>query len=172
MNRIFLVTALGIAFITMGLVRADAAGGGTKVGYVDLQRTLNETKAGKSAKKKLERDKARKQKELDKKQQQLKKFAADFERQRGVLKPAAVAKRQRELEKKYVELQEMYMKLQQDLAKEEAKLVRAIFKKAQPAIQAIAREKGFSMILEKNEGAVLWAGKAYDITSEVNKRVK
>ena len=48
----------------------------------------------------------------------------------------------------------------------------AIFKKAQPAIQAIAREKGFTMILEKNEGAVLWAGSAYDITGEVNKRVK
>ena len=75
---------------------------------------------------------------------------ADLEKQKVVLKPAVLRQRERELQEKYVKLQETYMKLQQDLAKKEAQLVQKIFSKASPAIKAIAREKGFTMILEKN----------------------
>ena len=172
MNRAFLIASLGIALLVVGFVRVEAAGTAIKVGYVDLQKTLNETKAGKAAKARLERDKTKKQKSLDQQQKELQKLAADLEKQRAVLKPQALEQKQRELQEKYVKLQEVYVKLQQDLAKEEAKLVREIFKKAQPAIQAIAKEKGFTMILEKNEGAVLWADTNLDITDAVNARVK
>ena len=172
MSRAFLVGFVGVALIGFGMVRADAAGSTTKVGFVDLQRTLNETAAGKKAKAKLEKEKKRKQAALDRDQKELRKFAADLEKQKVVLKPNVLAKRQRELQEKYVKLQETYMKLQQDLAKQEAQLVQKIFAKASPAIKAIAREKGFTIILEKNEGAVLWGAAALDITNEVNRRVK
>lgn len=172
MHRSLGLGLLGITFIIGGLVSVDAAGPGDKIGFVDLQRTLNETKAGKKAKKKLERDKTKKQKSLDKRQKDLQKAAADLEKQRGVLKPAALQKKEQELQKQYISLQETYMKLQQDLAKQEALLVQEIFGKASPAIQAIAKERGYTMILEKNEGAVLFGNDSLDITSEVNKRVK
>jgi len=172
MSRALTVAFLGMALIAFGIVKADAAAPQMKVGYVDLQRTLNETKAGKQARKRLETDKKRKQKALDKQQKDLEKFAAALQKQKVVLKPAVLRQRERELQEKYVKLQETYMKLQQELAKEEAKLVQKIFAKASPAIKAIAREKGFTMILEKNEGAVLWANSALDITTAVNRRVK
>ena len=41
-----------------------------------------------------------------------------------------------------------------------------------PIIKKIAKQRGFTMVLEKNESAVLWADKALDITAEVNKLVK
>jgi len=172
MSRALLIGFVGLALIGFGMVRADAAAPGMKVGYIDLQRTLNETKSGKSAKKRLEKEKSRKQAELDKEQKALKKMAADLERQKVVLKPAVLRQRERQLQEKYVKLQETYMKLQQSLAKQEALLVQNIFSKASPAIKAIAKERGFTMILEKNEGAVLWAAKSLDITDEVNKRLK
>lgn len=172
MSRAILVGLVGIALIGFGMVRADAAGTETRVGYVDLQRTLNETSAGKAAKAKLEKEKKSKQAALDKEQQDLRKFATDLEKQKVVLKPDVLRQRERELQEKYVKLQETYMKLQQDLAKQEAQLVQKIFAKASPAIKDIAREKGFTIILEKNEGAVLWGAPSLDITDEVNKRVK
>ena len=58
-----------------------------------------------------------------------------------------------------------------DLAKQEALLVREIFGKAGPIIQTIAKRDGYTMILEKNEGAVLWAEGSLDITAEVNKKL-
>ena len=172
MKRVLGLGLTGIAFVICGLVTVDAAGPGEKIGFVDLQRTLNETNAGKKAKKKLEKDKTKKQKALDKRQKNLQKAAADLEKQRGVLKPAALKQKEEKLQKDYIALQETYMKLQQDLAKQEAQLVQEIFAKASPAIQAIAKERGYTMILEKNEGAVLFGNKSLDITSEVNKRVK
>lgn len=173
MKRPVAIAILGVCIIIGGFVRVDAAGpAASKVGYVDLQRTLNETKAGKKAKKRLERDKSRKQKALNRKQQELQKFAAELDKQRVVLKPDVLRQRERELQEKYVKLQETYLQLQQDLAKQEAQLVQEIFGKASPVIKSIAKQRGFTMILEKNESAVLWANGALDITDEVNKRIK
>lgn len=173
MNRNLAIAILGVCVLAGGVMRADASGtAAIKIGYVDLQRSLNETGAGKRAKKKLEDDKAKKQKELDKQQKELQAFAAQLEKQRVVLKPDVLRQRERELQEKYVGLQEKYFKLQQDLAKQEALLVREIFGKAGPVIQEIAKRDGYTMIIEKNEGAVLWANEKLDITAEVNKKLK
>ncbi len=167
------VLVLGLGLLVFGMVSADAQSSTSfKVGVVDLQRTLKETKVGKAAKKRLESNKTRKQKELDKKQKDLTKYAAELNKQRAVLKPAVLRKRERELQERYVALQETYMKLQQELAQMEAKLVQEIFAKASPVIQKIGREQNFAIIVEKNEGAVLFANAGLDITDQVNKRVK
>jgi outer membrane protein len=175
MNRNLAIALLGVAVIAAGVLRADAAGPTPakppKIGYVDLQRSLNETGAGKRAKGKLETDKKKKQGELDKKQKELQGFAAELDKQRAVLKPDVLRQREKELQEKYVQLQERYFQLQQDLAKQEAQLVRDIFGKAAPVIQEIAKRDGYTMILEKNEGAVLWAEQTLDITTEVNKKL-
>lgn len=174
MNRSLAIAFLGVAVVVGGVITANAGPGAPakppKIGYVDLQRSLNETGAGKRAKGKLEADKKKKQGELDKKQKELQGFAAELDKQRAVLKPDVLRQREKELQEKYVNLQERYFQLQQDLAKQEAQLVREIFGKAQPVIQEIAKRDGYTMILEKNEGAVLWADGG-DITTEVNKKL-
>lgn len=178
MNRSLAIGFLGLAILAFGVLRpevSDAAGGPTKppkIGYVDLQRSLNETGAGKRAKGKLESDKKKKQDELDKKQKELQGYAAELDKQRVVLKPDVLRQREKELQEKYVKLQERYFQLQQDLAKQEAQLVREIFGKAAPIIQEIAKRDGYTMILEKNEGAVLWADTALDLTTEINQKLK
>ena len=171
MNRNFAIAFLGLSFVVGGFVRAEAQGASSnKVAFVDLQRTLNETGAGKAAKKRLENTKKKRQGELDKKQKSLQKAATELEKQRMMLKPAVLQQRERELQEKYVKLQETYMQLQQGLVAEEGKLVKEIFAKAAPAIKAVAAEKGYVMVLDKS--TVLWAGKGLDITSAVNKRIK
>lgn len=51
---------LGLGLIIATMVRVDARGPATtKVGYVDLHRTLNETKVGKRARNKLEKEQKR-----------------------------------------------------------------------------------------------------------------
>lgn len=173
MNRFWAIAILGAGLLVAGAAGVEAQGSaGGKIGYVDLQRTLNETAAGKKARKKLESDKKKKQKELDKKQKDLQKFAAELDKQRVVLKPDVLRQRERELQEKYVKLQETYLTLQQDLAKMESKLVSDIFRKASPVIKEIATTKGYKIILEKNESAVLWADSALDITAEVNRKIK
>jgi outer membrane protein len=169
MNRNLAIAFLGLCLVIGGFVRAEASGS-SAVGFVDLQRTLNETKAGKAAKKRLEANKKKKQQELDKKQKSLQKAAAELDKQRMMLKPEVLQKRERELQEKYVKLQETYMQLQQGLVAQEAELVKEIFAKASPAIKAVAKKKGLTMVVDKT--MVLWAADALDITSDVNKRIK
>lgn len=173
MNRSLPILLLGLCIVAFGIVRAEAQGSGSfKIGVVDLQRTLKETKAGKAAKRKLEADKKKKQKALDVKQKALQKKAANLNKQQAVLKPDVLRKRQLELQKEYAELEQTFLKLQQELAQMEAKLVQDIFRKASPVIKKIAGSKGLTVVIEKNEGAVLYAAPSIDITSQVNKQIR
>lgn len=161
-----------VVTMVFGLVGvAQAAPGPAKVGWIDLQRTLQETKAGKTAREKLEGEKNDKQKQVNDLKEKLKKQAEDFEKQKVVLKPDAVAKRERELQEEFAKLQQTFMGLQQDLAKREATLTRDIYIQAASIIESIAKRDGYTMIIEKNEGAVMWADGSLDITPEVNKRL-
>ena len=173
MRTVWVLGALALAIVTATNHRAAAAGppGTSKIGFIDLQRTLGETRVGKAAKAKLEAQKTEKQKTVNEKKDALKKEADELEKQRVVLKPDAVAKREKELQDEYVQLQQLFMQLQQDLAKQEAQLTRDIFGKASTIIESIAKRDGYTMIVEKNEGAVLWADKSFDITDEVDKRL-
>jgi outer membrane protein len=171
MRKVCVLGALALAVVLSTTTRSEAAPPASKVGCIDLQRTLHETKAGKAATARLETQKTEKQKTVNEKRDNLKKEAEDLEKQRVVLKPDAVAKREKELQDKYVELQQLFMQLQQDLAKQEAQLVREIYGKASSIIESIARRDGYTMIVEKNEGGVFFVDKSVDITDEVNKRL-
>jgi len=171
MNRTFTVAILGLCFLITGFVRAEAIpASSNKVGFMDLQRTLSETKVGKEAKRRLEQTKKKRQGDLDRQQSALKKAAAQLEKQRMVLKPAVLRQREQELQRDYVKFQETYAQLQQGLMAEENKLVKEIFAKAAPAIKAVAKERGFSLILDKS--SALWANNNLDITDAVNKRIR
>jgi len=174
MRKVLSLGALALAVVlsTTGTSsRAEAAPPSSKVGCIDLQRTLHETKAGKQATARLEAQKTEKQKTVNDKRDNLKKEADELEKQRVVLKPDAVAKREKELQDEYVQLQQLFVQLQQDLAKQEAQLVRDIYGKASSIIESIARRDGYTMIVEKNEGGVFFVDKSIDITDEVNKRL-
>jgi outer membrane protein len=142
-----------------------------KIGYIDLQKTLQSTKVGKAAVAKLEREKTAKQTQVNKKKEELKAAAAQLEKQRVVLKPEAVAQKERALEQQYVELQQTFVQLQQDLSRKEAMLTRELYVSAQQYILDIAKRDGYLMILEKNESAVLYGDPSLDITAEVNRRL-
>lgn len=172
MHRSLAIAVLGVALIIGGMVTAsaDTKAGGFKVGFVDLERTLLETPAGKRASQAFDDARKKKQDELDKKQKALQQYAEALEKQRTVLKPDVLKERQQELQKRYVEVQELYVKLERDLAAERAKLIQEILKKAGPAIEAIARQEGFTMIVDRN--AVLWSDKTLDLTDKINNRIK
>jgi outer membrane protein len=143
-----------------------------KIGYVDLQRALNETDDGKRAKSRLKGIFDRKQKELDAKQNELKKLKEDLDKQRasGLLTPAKIAEKEQELQKKFLDLQQLYLKHQKDLSEEEGKVTREIFRRMQGIIANIAASEGFSFIFEKSEANLLWAKAEFDLTSQVVRR--
>ena len=160
-----LVTVVALSCGARGVARAEV-----KIGYVDLQRALNETDEGKRAKARLKGIFERKQKELDEKQAELKKMKDDLDKQRSILDAKTIAAKERDLQEKFVALQGIYLKHQKELSDEEGKLTRNIFSRMQTIIASIAAQEGFTFILERTESNILWAKPEFDITSQVIRR--
>lgn len=138
-----------------------------KIGYVDMQRVLNEVEDGAKAKERLKKEFNEKQAQLDKKQEDLKKKKDDYDKQALVLKEDAKRQKQQELQQDFIELQQLYAKLQKELSENELSLTKEIFDKAQAIIAEISQKDGFTLVLDKAEGRILYALPSMDITNEV-----
>lgn len=141
-----------------------------KVAVVDMQRALNQTKDGKQAKAQLKRLFKRRQQSLDKRQNDLKKMKQDIEKQREVLSRTELQSRLEEYQKAFVELQTTYVEYQRELAQKEGQLTKGILARMQSILRTIGRDEGYTLIVESNEGGVVWAPNDLDLTSDLVRR--
>ena len=148
---------------------AHAAPADVKIGYVDLQKAIQETNAGKKAKKDLEKEFNSKKDELQKKEADLKKMNEDFEKKKNVLSDDVRNKKQQELQQEMFKYRELVGQSQLNLQKREQELTKPILEKLQEVLDKVAKDAGYTMVLEKNEQSVLWAKKDVDLTDEVVK---
>ena len=139
-----------------------------KLGYVDLQRALNETEDGRKAKANLKKVFDQKQKELDEQQNQLKKEIEDLDKKRSLLSPDKVREKEAELRAKLEKVQGTYMRHQQDLSGKEQKETAKIFERMTKIISEIAAGENFSMIVDKS--ALVFAKPHLDLTNELIRR--
>lgn len=161
--------ALWGVLATVPALAADATAM-MRVGYVDLQKALTTTDAGKKAKDQWEKDIAAKKTALEKEQAGLQKEAEEFEKKAALLNETARGQKQQELQKKVLELQKKMAATQMELQKKERDLTKPIIDELRAIVETIGKERAFQLILEKNEGAVLYAESGSDLTEEVIKR--
>ena len=69
-----------------------------------------------------------------------------------------------------MELQKEAAESQMDLQKRERELTKPIIDQLRAIIEGVGKEKGLTLILEKNEGAVLFAQGGEDLTQIVIER--
>lgn len=162
-RRIF---AFAIAYALVGGFASRLALADDKIAYVDLQRALEETNDGKSAKARLKSDFDKKQKELDEKQEELKKAKEDFDKKSSMMKEEAKNKAAAELQQRFLQLQETFARLQKDLASKEQDATRGILAKLSGVVQKIAEREHFAMVLERSS-SVVYGQPSLDITNEV-----
>lgn len=139
-----------------------------KLGYIDMNKALQETSAGKKAKAELEKEFKAKRDELSKKQSDLKKMGEDFEKKRGVLSDEVKAKKQAELQQEMMKWQEAAGQAQVTMQAKEQEALKPIFEKMQKAIERVAKEQGYTMILEKSQ-SVVYGTPDQDVTAQVIK---
>ena len=137
-----------------------------KIAMVDMQRVLNETTAGKRARKKLESSSKSKQAKLDKKRKKLEADAAKLQSMSGQQLAAAQEKLQRES----MELQSMLFTLEQELGEQHNKLLEKMYKNAQSIVSGIAKEQGIDLVLVRDQMTVIFTKSSFDITGDVIKR--
>lgn len=140
---------------------------GVRVAYVDLQKALQTVEAGKKAKDDLEKEVASKKDMFAKKQLALQKEADSFEKKAAIMNEAARVKQQQEIQKKIMDFQKEAAETQMQLQEKERSLTAPLIKEFKSIIEAIGKDRGYQIILEKNESAVLYAEAGADLTDEV-----
>ncbi len=155
------------ALLALGLA-APAGAAEMKMAYVDLQRALNEVDEGAKAKAALKKEFDAKQAELDKRQNELKAMKEELDARGMMMTPEAKQEKMGELQKKLMEVQQLYYGLQQELSQKEAQATSGIFAKMGTLLEAMGKEAGYSMIVEKS--AVLYAKPSLDLTNELIRR--
>lgn len=163
-----LVASVGVG-LGVGLVAGPAAAEVPKVkklAMVDMQRVLNETKAGKAARAKLEKSSKAKQAKFDKKRSALESEAAKL----GRLKGQELAAAQEKLQRESMELQNMLMALEQELGDQHNKLLETMYENAQGIVATLSKEKGLDLVLVRDPMTVLYAKDGLDVTTEIVKR--
>ena len=162
MSRSPLKTLLLITLVAgPALARAEQ-----KLGYVDLQRALNEVDEGKAAKALLKKDFDEKQKQLDGKKAEFDKLQADFEKQALVMSDGAKKEKAGELDRRARELQGLFVQMQKDLSDRERDATKGIFDRMAIIVREIAEADGFTMVFEKGAGLV-YAPPSLDLTNEL-----
>jgi outer membrane protein len=161
MRPLLLGTTLLLALL------APSAQAQVKIGFVDLQRALNEVDDGKSAKAVLKKDFDEKQKQLDAKRVEFEKLKTEFDKQSVVMAEQAKRDRAAELDRKALELQQLFMQLQKDLSDRERDVTRGIFDKMSGIVREIAEADGFTMIFERSDSGLVYAPPALDLTNEL-----
>lgn len=138
-----------------------------KIGVVDMQRAIQSVEAGKKAKGQLEKEFNARKKELQAEESSIKKMGEEFRKQSLVLTDDARAKKQAELQERIMKFQELTARSQQEIAQKEQELTQPIVSGIRKVISDLAKQKGYSFILEKNENTVLFSLDKDDLTADV-----
>ncbi|MGB0679279.1 MAG: OmpH family outer membrane protein [Polyangiales bacterium] len=163
----FALHALTSIALVASFALPQAAQADLKIAVVDLQRAMSETEDGRRAKSKLQKIFKDRQRSLDKLQVELKQKKETLEKQRKVLSRDALQKRLEAYQKDFVALQTKYVEYQRELAGREAELTKGIMARMQAILQRIGQKEGYALIVERNEGGVVWVPGHLDLTDRV-----
>jgi len=159
-----------LLFILLCIPVSSLAVDTVKIGCVDFQRVLNESEAGKKAKADLEVLVKSKQSTIDEKGKVIEKMKADIEKQASVLSGEAKKSKEEELEKILREYQRLVQDSQAEVKKKELDLTDGIIKDIRQLVEKMGEEGGYTLIMERTGGMVLYSTKDIDLTDTVIKR--
>lgn len=164
MRKIFVM--MSVVVMISGLAIASETPT-TRIGTVDMQRALQSVESGRSAKAQLEKEFNVKKKDLQEEEASIKKMGEEFRKQSLVMSEEARAKKQGEIQERILKLQEKTARSQGEIQRKEQELTEPILTKLRKIISDLAKQKGFTVVLEKNENMVLFSQEKDDLTEEV-----
>lgn len=165
MKRIISLVVACFVFSAAGAALAAEAG---KIGYVDVQKVLNLSDAGKEAKDQLSGRVKKYQDEINVKQDELKKLKDDLEKQNVLLSETARASKEKDYQQKLKEFQRFTKDAQEELQARDEEFTKRILEQIEKVVQEYGRKSGFSIIFARND-SMIFTDENADLTDQVLK---
>jgi outer membrane protein len=160
---------IGLTLIMLLTSAGAALAAETKIGYVDLQKALNLSVAGKAAKEKI----AGKVKEyetiVESRQEELRKLKEELEKKALLLSETARADKERDYQQKLKEFQRFTKDIQEELQQQDADHTRRILEELFQVIKEVGEKEKYTLVLEKTESSILFADDQINLTARIIK---
>jgi len=163
---LILTIGFGMTLATTSSVWAQLP---TKLGYVDMEKAVNESKAGKEARDKFLKYMKKKRAESEKKKKELTSMKQILEKQGALLAEDVRVEKEREYQKKVREYQLYLKNLRDDARTKEMEMSKKIIREIQKVIFSYAKKGGYAMIFEKSRRGLLYAPDSVDLTDTIIK---
>jgi len=138
-----------------------------KIGYVDLQRALNESDTGKKAKEEFKVQVDKLQASLKKQKDEIDGLKDQLDKKSMVMKEEERANLEDDYRRKMRDFERNYKDSQADLQQKDNELTGGIIKELQEIIRDYGERENYTLILESTNSAVLYGAKGADLTDEV-----
>lgn len=140
----------------------------TKIGVIDFQKVLRESKGGKKAKAEIENKGKGMEKKLKSEGEQLEKLKKKLEAEAMVMSREVREEKEREFRIKVGDFKALQKKYAGELREFEGEIIKRVQKEVFDIVESIGKSGAYDLILEK--GTVLYHPDALDITDELIKR--
>ena len=168
--RIKVVSLALFSLLFVSCTATTSTFAGSKVGYINLQRLVNESKMGKAAKQEIQKLREEKQKTVETKLNKVNNLKELLNTRGNEMNPRVKQEKIDELQKQYKDYQRMLADAKEDITREDKQLVAIILEKADSVLKKVAKREKYTIIL-KDPNAVGYLDDKYDITNLVLKEL-
>jgi outer membrane protein len=136
-----------------------------KIGFIDVQRAISESVAGKRAREKFQLQVKKAESDLLKEKSELERMKAELDKKGPLLKEDEKRNLEGDLQKRYVTYQRSMTDQQQDLRQKEGEMTADILKDLEKIVNEVGKAEKFTLILERSQ--ILYSDQGIDITNKV-----
>jgi len=170
MRRREMLWAVVVAVLVWG---GSALADELKIGYVDAQAVLDQSKPGQASKEVLEQYVKSRQQLIDTDEEEIRQLEEDLKKQSAVLSADAQKEKQEALQRKYISYQKRAGELTKEVQDRRAEVLKDFNRQLVQAVQHVAERGGYAMVLDKETegGVVLYAKEPMNLTEQVVKEL-
>ncbi len=163
MKSILAVGVLSFFFLTGVSSATDVA----KIGVVDFQKILEVSNAGKTAQVEINTHGKQMETDLKDRGSEIEDIEKKIERESLVMSKEVREEKQREIRIKIGDFKALQQKYMEDFKALENRVIGKIQKEVVELVQDIGKKEGYTLIVEKRTGGVVYAPLSIDITDAV-----
>lgn len=140
-----------------------------KFGYIDMQRALSSSEAGKDAKLQLQAKLKGYQDQINTKQDELQKLKGDLEKQGVALSETTRAAKEKDYQQKLKDFQRFTKDAEEDLQARDGEYTKKLVEAMSKVVNDYGRKNGYTIIFDGRGAGMLYADQKADLTDEVIK---
>jgi outer membrane protein len=136
-----------------------------KIGFIDVQRAISESQAGKRAKERFQAQVKKAEADLLREKTEIERLKSDLDKKGALLKEEEKRNLEADLQRRYVNYQRGMQDQQQELRQKEGEMTADILKELEKIVSEVGKSEKFTLILERSQ--ILYSDQGIDITTRV-----